>query len=96
MQHGWLAYECVSLVHINVADIIEIYLDRLHQPPRAHVMQKRVGLARAEECRVCESVRASRSGEGQPRPRPEVTTGRVQVVRGRGERRYESLTFIRW
>jgi len=96
----------MSLVHVDIADsadmhplllqvLFDIELDRLHKRARAHVVQERVLVVRAEQRRVRESVRERKFGEGQLGPRTEVPTWRVSVVHRRGECRRTSLFPVR-
>jgi hypothetical protein len=64
MERLRLAHEYMSFVHIDVAYIFRTDIDRLHERSRAHIMQVSAIHSRAEERRVCESVRA---GEGWKR-----------------------------
>lgn len=75
-----LAHKCVSLIHVNVADRLDIDVDRLHKRTCAHVGQKRMFEVRAYERRVRESVRARQTGVRQQRPGPELPTRRVLMV----------------
>jgi hypothetical protein len=63
MQRLRLAHEDMSLVHIDVTYIVTSDIDRLHELSRAHIMQVSAILTRAEERRVCESVRAGKGWE---------------------------------
>lgn len=98
------AHEYVSLAHVDVADLFEagLKLDRLHQQPRAHVVQECAVRASAEERRVGESVRAGDYGEGQLGPRSEMTARAVAASGCRRRRRLPEericplLLLVRW
>ena len=79
MDRVRLAHECVSLVHVNVADCPEIDVDRLHERTGAHVVQESLLGVRAYERRVRESVRGRVLMGLQQRP-PELPTGRILMV----------------
>ena len=85
MQRLGLTHEYISLVHIDIADILKAEVDRLHERTRAYIVQKRPIPARAEERRVHEAVCAGQHGEDQAGPGPEVPALRMLVVEHREE-----------
>jgi hypothetical protein len=95
VQRVGLAHEYMPLVYVDVTDGLDVDIDRLHQRARAHVVQKRVVLARADERRVRESVRVRQFAEGQLRPGPEMPAGCVSVVHHGGERGGAPLPLVR-
>ena len=107
MQRADPAHERVSLVRVDIADsaadllfillqpLFDIEFDRLHRRARAHVVQERVSVVRAEQRRVRESERERGFGERQLGPRTEVPTWCVSAVHRCGERRRTSLSLVR-
>ena len=85
MQRLELTHEHISLVYIDVADILKAEGDRLYERARAHVVQKRAPAVRGEKRRVHEAVRGGHHGEDQPGPGPEVPALRISVVERRKE-----------
>ena len=70
----------MSLVHIDVLNLYSSDIDRLHERPRAHIMQVSVNPARREEGRVCESIRAGGGSESYPGPRSEMPARRIALM----------------
>jgi hypothetical protein len=97
MQRLRLAHEHMPLVHVDVAYIFRSDIDRLHERPRAHIMQVRVIHACAEEGRVCESVRAREGWEGELGPGSEMPARRMaSMCRDRGEELVRPFLFRVW
>ena len=107
MQRADPAHEHMSLVHVDMADsaivtchflqrpFLDIEIDGLHKRARAHVMQERLFVSRAEQRRVRESERECVFAEGQLGPWTEMPAWRVSAVHRRGERRRTSLSLVR-
>ena len=80
IQRLGLTHEHITLIHIDVEDILTVNVDRLHERTCAHVVQKRTLAARADESRVCEPVRARERGERQLGPGPKLPARRIFMV----------------